>query len=102
MATHKINRLTSLTQRPGDSTGNREETLYLFRVSTLVPCKPFLDEGFTLAELRIALRQCRGNKSPGPDSVTTALRNMSDADQHHLLHAINLVWTGQTCGRRTP
>ncbi|KAH9376257.1 hypothetical protein HPB48_015454 [Haemaphysalis longicornis] len=54
--------------------------------------KAELNEEFTLAELRIALRIHRGSKSSGPESVSTdLLRNMSDADQHHLLHAINLT-----------
>lgn len=38
-----------------------------------------LDAEFTMEELRAALRQCKGNKTPGPHTVTTVnLQNLAD------------------------
>ncbi|KAM7300581.1 hypothetical protein ISCGN_016192 [Ixodes scapularis] len=101
MTTHKINRLTNQHTDP-DTLLAAIKGLYVAPA-----CQPRypnyegsphtgLDEEFTYAELRAALRQCKGSKATGPDLVTTALlRNLSDADQDHLLHSINLVWTGK-------
>ncbi|KAG0411270.1 hypothetical protein HPB47_011622 [Ixodes persulcatus] len=66
MTTHKINRLTNQHTDPDTLLAATKE-LY-----------------------------CKVSKATGPDLVTTALlRNLSDADQDHLLHSINLVWTGK-------
>ncbi|KAM7298779.1 hypothetical protein ISCGN_019348 [Ixodes scapularis] len=101
MTTHKINRLTNQHTDPDTLLAAIKE---LYVAPACQPRYPNyegsphtgLDEEFTYAELRAALRQCKGSKATGPDLVTTALlRNLSDADQDHLLHSINLVWTGK-------
>ncbi|KAG0439784.1 hypothetical protein HPB47_016531 [Ixodes persulcatus] len=101
MTTHKINRLTNQHTDPDTLLAAIKE---LYVAPACQPQYPNyegsphtgLDAEFTYAELRAALRQCKGSKATGPDLVTTALlRNLSDADQDHLLHSINLVWTGK-------
>lgn len=54
-----------------------------------------LDEDFTIAELKIAIKKCTGHKAPGPDHITTAhLRNLAESDMEVLLREINHIWRG--------
>lgn len=63
------------------------------RVDEFVDCRhPQLDAEITLTELEKAIRQTKGNKSPGPDGITANFyKSMSPNWKFHLVRLLNKV-----------